>query len=66
MRMTKILSAVTLFLLACQAICGLSLINNPQANTQGGNPFHTVLGIVILAFIIAVTVSAFRQTKKKA
>jgi hypothetical protein len=66
MRMTKILSVVTLFLLACQLICGFSMVNNPRANAEGGNPFHMLLGIVILVCVVAVTVSAFRQARKKA
>jgi hypothetical protein len=66
MRMTKILSVVTLFLLACQLICGFSLVNNPQTNTDGGNPFHMVLGITILVCVSIVTFSTFRQARKKA
>jgi hypothetical protein len=64
MRILKVLSIITLFLLACQSICGFSLINNPLLTANSPNYFHMTLGITILVFALATTISIFYGAKK--
>ncbi len=64
MKLTKLLSIVTLVLLASQAICGFYLVTNPGAAAAGSTDFHKVLGIATLAAAAATAISAFRKTRK--
>lgn len=66
MAITKVLSILALFLLACQAICGLHLANNPVAAADGGVDFHLGLGIAAISVVIAATISVFLAAKKTA
>ncbi len=64
MRIVKVLSALALFLIACQTICGLHLAANPSVTPDGGNGFHLALGISILAIVLASTISVFRAGRR--
>lgn len=64
MRISKVLSIITLVLLACQSICGFYLANNPALTANGPNGFHMILGITILVFALATTISIICAAKK--
>jgi hypothetical protein len=64
MRISKVLSVITLVLLACQSICGFSLTKNPALTANGPNGFHMILGITVLIFTLATTISIFGAAKK--
>ena len=66
MKISKLLSILTLILLASQAICGFHLVNNPEAAAAGSTDFHKVLGIVTLIVATATVISVFRKVKKTA
>jgi hypothetical protein len=64
MRIPKVLSILTLVLLACQTICGFYLTNNPAAFAEVITGFHTDLGITTLVVATAAALSVFRAAKK--
>jgi hypothetical protein len=64
MRFSKVLSAITLFLVACQSVCGIYLTQNPALTASGPNGFHVFLGITILVFALAAAISVFYAAKK--
>ena len=66
MYISKVLSTMALFLLTCQAICGLHLSVNPTVAADGGSGFHLVLGLSTLVVALAAVISVFRSQKKSA
>ncbi len=64
MKMSKLLSIVTLVLLASQLICGFYIVNNPVAAASGSIDFHKVLGIVTFFFATVAIGYVFRKIRK--